>query len=320
MDPHVKRILELLEAQRGQLMPLLADDPATLREQRNRLAREDPTPVPELELIENRTIPGPAGEIPVRVFLPQERYGAYLHIHGGGWVLGSHENQDWWLARIAKQAAVAIVSVDYRLAPEHPYPAGLDDCVAAARWLVDNASGLCPEPERLAIGGESAGANLAVATMLRLRDEAAGGAVGSDAQPFVAAALTFGVFDAGLDLPSMREFGEREIILSLPIMQAFVDHYGGAVDDPYVSPLRADLSDMPAACFVVGDLDPLLSDTEMMFAAWRNAGGQAEMHVYADGFHGFTGIPTLELGRRATGNLIAFLGDKIGRAAPVTVA
>jgi acetyl esterase/lipase len=310
MDPHVERILEILDQTRGQLLPALQGDPAALRNMPNRWAVDIPEG-PPMAVLENRTIPGPVGDIPVRVFLPHERRGAYLHIHGGGFVLGSQEAQDWWLQRIAHEAGVAIVSVGYRLAPEHPYPAGLDDCVAAARWLMANAAGLCPEPALLGIGGESAGANLAVTTLLRLRDE-------SGVHPFQAAALTFGWYDVGLRLPSMQLWGDRDIILSVPVMQAFADHYQAAdADDPYVSPLYADLRGMPPACFVVGDLDPLLSDTEQMVERWWEAGNEAELHVYSDGFHGFTGVPTLALGRRATGAAIAFLRDKIGAGAAV---
>jgi len=309
VDPHVKRILEILDQTRGQLLGPLQSNPAAIRNMPNRWGPDIPEG-PAMAVLENRTIPGPAGDIPVRLFLPHERRGAYLHIHGGGFVLGSHEAQDWWLQRIAHEAGVAIVSVGYRLAPEHPYPAGLDDCVAAARWLAANAASLCPESSLLGVGGESAGANLAVATMLRLRDE-------SGAHPFQATALTFGWYDVGLGLPSMQAWGDRDIILSVPVMQAFADHYGAAdVKDPYVSPLYADLRDMAPACFVVGDLDPLLSDTQQIVEKWWQAGNEAELHLYSDAFHGFTGVPTLALGRRATGAAIAFLRDKIGAGVP----
>lgn len=306
MDPQVEQILGMMQGQRAFLGQLLPSDPVAARAESAKLAAANQVGGPELEVVEDREIRGPDGHIPVRVFLPANRRGVYLHLHGGGWVLGSHTSQDRWLRTIADAAGVAIVSVGYRLAPEHPYPAGLNDCVAAARWLAANASELCPQPERLAIGGESAGANLAAATLLRLRDDLG-------AHPFAGAALTFGVYDAALDLPSMVAWGERELVLSMPIMQAFVDLYRGPVNDPYVSPLRADLRGMPPACFVVGDLDPLLSDTEKMLEAWRDAGNGWELHLYADGFHGFTGVPQLDIGRRATGNLISFLADKVGK-------
>jgi acetyl esterase/lipase len=312
VDPHVRRILEILDETRGQLLPALQSNPAALREMPNRWAADIPEG-PPMAVLEDRAIPGPAGDIPLRVFLPHERRGAYLHMHQGGFVLGSHDAQDWWLQRIAHEAGIAIVSVGYRLAPEHPYPAGLDDCVAAARWLMANAAELCPEPALLGIGGESAGANLAVTTMLRLRDE-------SGSHPFQAAALTFGWYDVGLRLPSMQAWGDRDVILSVPVMQAFADHYRAPnVDDPYVSPLHADLRDMPPACFIVGDLDPLLSDTEQLEQQWRQAGGETELHVYSDAFHSFTAVPTLALGRRATSAAIAFLRDKIGVGAAVPV-
>lgn len=307
MDPQVEQLIAQIQARPGGFADLLRADAAAARIQAAANALGAGDGGPELEVVEDRVIHGPGGELPLRVFLPADARGAYLHIHGGGWVLGSHGNQDRWLRGIAAGAGVAIASVGYRLAPEHPYPAGLDDCVTAARWLEANAADLCAEPSRLAIGGESAGANLAVATLLRLRDE-------DGTHPFRGAALTFGVFDAGLALPSMEEWGERELILSRPIMEAFVDHYAPEhIDHPYVSPLRADLRGMPPACFVVGDLDPLLSDSELMMEAWKRDGAPAELHRFTDGFHGFTGVPGLALGERATAELIAFLHRTIGR-------
>src|SRR5205085_4948857 len=117
----------------------------------------------------NRMIPGRAGDIPVRVFVPPTVRGVYLHIHGGGWVLGAFDQSDVALWKLARHAELAVVSVEYRLAPEHPFPAGPDDCEDAALWLIEHAADEFGVTD-LCIGGESAGGPLAALTLLRIRD------------------------------------------------------------------------------------------------------------------------------------------------------
>ena len=146
------------------------------------LAAGGPSP-----LATERTIPGPDGSISVRVFVPTQVHGVYLHIHGGGFALGEACISDQRNEAIARECDVAVVSVDYRLAPEHPYPAGPDDCEAAALWLIAQAQ-VEFGTDRLLIGGESAGGTLAVVTLLRLRDR-------HGFRGFSAANLVFGVYD-----------------------------------------------------------------------------------------------------------------------------
>jgi acetyl esterase/lipase len=223
--------------------------------------------------------------------MPQQVDGVYYHIHGGGWVLGSADAQDPRLEAIANACNLAVVSVEYRLAPEDPYPAGPDDCEAAALWVARNARAEFGT-DRLLIGGESAGAHLAVVTLLRLRDK-------HGARPFGGANLSYGVYD--LDgTPSVHGWGERYLILSRPIMQWFGDQYAPADirKQPDVSPLYADLRGMPHARFAVGTMDPLLDDTLFMHARWLAAGNDASLEVYSGGTHGFPGNPTA-LGARA---------------------
>jgi acetyl esterase/lipase len=184
---------------------------------------------------------------------------------------------------------VAVVSVDYRLAPEHPFPAGPDDCEAAALWLVEHA-GREYGSDRLLIGGESAGAHLAALTLLRLRDRR-----GTTA-PFHGANLVFGVFDLGMT-PSARNWGERNLILSTPIMEWFAAQFtpGRSAEErrtAAISPLWADLRHMPPALFSVGAVDPLLDDSLFMHARWRAAGNDSELLVYPESVHGFHAFPT----------------------------
>jgi acetyl esterase len=246
-------------------------------------------------------IAGRAGEIALRVVEPEgEPRGAYLHLHGGGWTLGAADLQDSALKAAADATGLVMVSVDYRLAPEHPYPAAPDDCEDAARWLLERFEG------RRAIGGESAGAHLAVVTLLRLRDRC--GVAPRDA--FQAANLAFGAFDL-TGTPSRFLWGGRELVLSDPMMEWFVANYiPGTTDserrDPDVSPLYGDLRDMPAALFTCGTLDPLLDDSLFMEARWRTAGNETGMTLWPEAVHGFLAFDT-ETTRRSRAEQYAFL-------------
>lgn len=281
-------------------------DPAETR--RTRAEGRGTFPAPEV-VPEGRdlAVPGPAGPITVRSFVPPgEVRGVYLHVHGGGWVLGSAHQQDVALWRLANEAAVAVASVDYRLAPEHPFPAGPDDCEAVALWLsTGGGAGQLGAPERFVIGGESAGAHLAALTLLRLRDR-------HGLTPFSAANLVFGAFDLSMT-PSQRSWGDRNLVLSTPIMAWFYDCFLPAMSSehrraPDVSPLYADLSGLGPALFTVGALDPLLDDSLFMAARWSAAGNRATLRVYPEAVHGFTGFP-LGLSRHASEAMWSFVRD-----------
>jgi acetyl esterase len=255
----------------------------------------------------DRAIPGRAGDLGIRVFLPEHVTGVFLHVHGGGWVLGAANQQDVSLWRIATEARVAVVSVDYRLAPEHPFPAGPDDCEDAALWLVERARSEFGT-DRLTIGGESAGAHLSALTLLRLRDRhGLGGA-------FSAASLVFGCYDLTMT-PSQRQWGDRYLVLSGPIIRWFAEQFlagadptGEAVRSPEVSPLYADLTGLPRAQFVVGTLDPLLDDSLFMAARWEAAGNESRLLVYPEAVHGFIAYP-IQVADQANQARIDFLGE-----------
>lgn len=246
-----------------------------------------------------RSIAGPAGSIPLRVFTTPNATGVLLHIHGGGWAFGSHDQQDFLLDAIADATGLAIVSVGYRLTPEHPYPAANDDCEAAALWLVRNARREFGS-ERLFIGGESAGAHLSVTTLLRLRDR-------HELRPFSAAYLSYGAYDLALT-PSVRNWGPRNMLLSTPIIRKYVEWFGAGdkVGDPDVSPLHGNLAGLPPALFSVGTLDPLLDDSMFMSGRWIAAGNTAEFEVYPGGVHAFNALPN-PLAAEANARIFAFL-------------
>jgi acetyl esterase/lipase len=244
-------------------------------------------PLRKCDHAEMISVDGPHGEIPLRIIRPVAGpiRGVYLHIHGGGWVLGACDQQDPGLERIANNCGLAVVSVEYRLAPEHPYPKGPDDCEAAALWVIKAAPSLFGT-SLLVIGGESAGAHLSVVTLLRLRDK-------HHLTPFAGANLTAGCYDLA-GTPSAKAWGLKRLILSTRDMEMFVRHFlvhGGSTDDPDISPLNAKLHGMPYTLFSIGTQDCLLDDTLFMAARWTAAGNGCELAVYPGGAHVFQHFP-----------------------------
>lgn len=194
--------------------------------------------------------------VPVRVYRHRASgvRGTLLYAHGGGWVGGSVGTHDASCAGIAIDAGCHVVSIDYRLAPEHPYPAALEDCVAAARWLSGPSRPAWVEPARLAIGGDSAGANLAVATCLRLRD------AGADV-PFRLQALLYPCVDTDTDRASYRRNADAPFLDRAMMRRFIADYLQGREPDGYAMPLRAaSLAGLPAAVVITAEHDPLLDD------------------------------------------------------------
>ncbi|MGI5341069.1 alpha/beta hydrolase [Streptomyces sp. CA-181903] len=244
---------------------------------------------------------GAAGvRVPVRILMPSggPPRGVYLDIHGGGFYMDSAAHGDVRNRELADALGVAVVSVDYRLAPEHPWPAAPDDCEAAALWLVEEA-GARFGTSRLAIGGSSAGATLALVTLLRLRDR---GAVGR----FTGAALRFGTYDLSARTPAGRRIAD----------EYFLRAYAGHVADrtvPDLSPLYGDLGGLPPTLLVVGAEDVLLEDNLALAGRLSAAGNDVDLRVYPEAPHGFTGHPTALAGT-ARDHIASWLRDRITRA------
>ncbi len=251
------------------------------------------------------SIPGPAGDIPARVVAPQRPRGVYLHVHGGGWTWGSAEEQDPWLDRLADRCGLACVSIEYRLAPEHPHPAAADDCEAAALWLLrEGAAAL--GAERLVIGGESAGAHLSLVTLLRLRDRHGLATV-------LGANLFAGCYDLGLT-PSAATWGPEKLVLNTRDIGRFADNLcGPGLDrrDPDVSPLYADLAGLPPLLVSVGTRDPLLDDSLFLAARVTAARGRAELALWPGGAHVFHRFPGA-LSERALARIDDFMNGVLG--------
>lgn len=297
VGPDPATLLAETRAFNAELERLLATMPSvhTLPVEETRRARREgrsiyPAPVflPEAETIE---IEGPAGPVSLRVIAADgDPAGAFLHLHGGGWTLGESDMQDLRLRRLADETGLTVVSVGYRLAPEHPYPAGPDDCEAAALWLLGSAGGQAlGHGGILGIGGDSAGGHLAAVTLLRLRDRH--GITGA----FGAAVFQYGAFDLSMT-PSQRLWGERNLVLSEPIIQWFAANFLPHHDleqrrDPDISPLFADLARMPPAIFTIGTEDALLDDSLFMEARWRAGGNDTELRIWPAAPHGFMSLP-----------------------------
>ena len=244
--------------------------------------------------------------VPCREFNPGAARGTYLHFHGGAMMIGSPRMNDVPNAELARTLDVRVVSVDYRLAPEHPFPAGGDDCLAVAEAV------LAADDRSVVVGGESAGGYYAALVLLRIRDEL--GLV----DRVRGANLVFGIYD--LDGTPSNYLGSRPTDVPdvldpelLPrVVAAFLpDRSAHEAKDPACSPLYADLHDLPPALFTVGAADHLLDDSLFLHARWLAWGNEAELAVYPDCVHGFTGFP-MELSRLANERAAAFVDRCFG--------
>ena len=263
------------------------DPPADLEGAARHMRRAfERTYAPVPEAIE-REIAG----IRCRTFVPESPASAvYLHFHGGGMVIGAPEMNDVTNLDLSRRFDMAVVSVDYRKAPEHPFPAGPDDGVAVARWILDEARTEYGS-DRIIIGGESAGGYMAAAVALRIRDEL------DAADRLIGANLVFGVHDWGRS-PSQRGLRPHDApdMLTPEGMAMFGECYLPGMSaherrEPSISPLFADLRGLCPAFFSVGTADHLLDDTLMMAPRWAAAGNEVELFVAPEMPHGFQAFP-----------------------------
>ena len=242
-------------------------------------------PPATVDAVREQVIRGPGGDLRLRIYRPPGKgsFPLLAFFHGSGFVLCSLDTHDGMCRNLCAGADCAVVSVDYRLAPEHKYPAGLDDCVFATRWIADHASELEGDARRLVVGGDSAGGNLAAAAALRLRD---GGG-----PPLVGQLLIYPVTDYHTPgTPSYRE-NAAGYGLTHDTMVWFWDHYlsdAAQAADPYVSPLRAsDLANLPPALVQTAEYDPLRDEGEAYAAKLRAAGTPATLSRWDGMNHGF---------------------------------
>ncbi|HEX7446136.1 MAG TPA: alpha/beta hydrolase [Pirellulales bacterium] len=247
--------------------------------------------------IEDRVIAGPDVDLPIRIYRPAANQArrALVYFHGGGWVIGSIETHDALCRMIANQAECTVISVEYRLAPEHPFPAATEDAYAAVCWACEHAEELGAAPNRIAVGGDSAGGNLAAVACLMARDR--------DRPAIDLQVLLYPIADHDLDTHSYLAYADR-YLLTREAMAWFWKHY--LVDEadrnnPYVSPLRAaDLAGLPRALIITAECDPLCDEGDA-YARRLEASGVAVTHACYPGMvHGFVRRATLlSQGRKA---------------------
>ncbi|HTY19110.1 MAG TPA: alpha/beta hydrolase [Myxococcota bacterium] len=294
LDPQAKFVLDQLTAQGG-----LAVEDSTPAEARKAFdSMRMPLPGEPVARIENRTIPGPGGALPVRVYTPEAARPpapAVVYFHGGGWVIGSPDTHDNLCRALANRARAVVVSVDYRLAPEHHFPAAAEDCYAAAGWVADHAAEIGADGARLAVAGDSAGGNLAAVVALMARN------LGGPA--LRQQTLIYPVTNADFETPSYRDNAEG-YMLTRDAMRWFWDHYvpdRARRSDPYASPLCAEkFGELPPALVVTAEYDPLRDEGEAYAARLAEAGVPSQLSRYDGQIHGFVSMfELLDAGQRA---------------------
>jgi acetyl esterase len=311
LNPQVKTLLDLFLQMRPEPRIL---DPVILRQRSAAMAPWLTAGAPEVKSEREIKIPGPAGDIRALVFVPKgvrEQPPLVVYLHGGGFVNLSPDTHAKLTKHLAAGTGSIVLSVDYRLAPENPYPAGLEDCLAAFRWARENAASLGADSSRVAIAGDSAGGNLAAATTLRLLDDGD--------EPPSAAVLLVPWLDLANATPSFRTFGPDDAIIDDIGMNFYRESYAPRPeqwDDPFVSPLRGDLSRFPPTCVVVGGIDPLCDDGILFAGRVQAAGGDAVLLNYPGMPHGFMFFPGINEGAQSLDEVCAFLRKHL--ATPAT--
>ncbi len=282
LDPAAKAMLDGMKAMGIELYtPGL-----TATEMRDQMeARKVPMPVEEVARTEDRTVPGPDGnEVPVRIYWPagDGPFPVVVFFHGGGWVIGGIESHDGTVRSLVNKTGAVFVSVDYRLAPEHRFPAAPEDCYAATVWTVEHAAELNVDASRLAVAGDSAGGNLAAVVPLMARDR------GGPAIAFQLLVYPCTDFDVEA-YPSMSDNREG-YFLTQDAMVFFYGHYVEDADktNPYAAPIKAESpAGLPPALVITAEFDPLRDEGEAYAARLREAGVPVTATRYDGQIHGF---------------------------------
>ena len=285
MDPKAQIVGEFVKSIRvpGYFPPL-----PELRQQLRTMVALMDEPAPTLPRVEDIGIPGPAGDIPARIYAPRAggaRMPAVAYFHGGGWVQGDLETHHGLCARLAKHAEVLVVAIDYRLAPEHKFPAAVEDCFAAYRWLRARGGDVGADPSRVAVAGDSAGGNLsAVVSQL---------AASAGAAPPTCQVLIYPAVDFALDTDSHRELAEGHVIPRDRITWYGEQYLRTEADkaDRRASPLRATtLAGQPPAMIVTGGFDPLRDEGHAYAEALRRAGVEVVYREFPGQIHAFVSL------------------------------
>ncbi|MFF9351286.1 alpha/beta hydrolase [Streptomyces sp. NPDC014734] len=277
-------------------------DPVAHRAVYAELAAAKPAPDTTGLEVEDLTVPADP-DVPVRIYRPERARGAVVWMHGGGWVVGTLDTEDHWAARIAAASGALVISVAYRLAPENPFPGALDDVHAVLAWAAEHATGLGIDPGRIAVGGHSAGANLAAAVALRARDQ--------QGPPIRFQLLNEPILDDRSQTWSARNFTDTPWNTSAVRAAAWGHYLGSRPATVYAAPARAtDLSGLPPAYIATAEFDPNRDEGIDYALRLLRAGVSVELHQWPGTFHGSQAILSAEVSQRQ----ITALGATLRRA------
>ncbi|WP_414170474.1 alpha/beta hydrolase [Streptoverticillium reticulum] len=292
MDPELEAFIALFP-------PADLTDPLAERRNFAELAAALPAPDTTNLEIEDRTVPADP-EVAVRIYRPHRAQGAIVWLHGGGFVMGSLDTEHPWATRIANGSGAVVISVDYRLAPENPFPAALDDAYAVLTWTAGHAAELGIDPGRIAVGGHSAGGGLAAAVALRARDQ--------QGPPIRFQLLNQPGLDDRQGTWSAQHFTDTPWMNHGKVTQLWHHYLGSTPASPYAAPARAtDLSGLPPAYVATAELCPNRDEDIDYAVRLLQAGVPVELHQWSGTFHGSQAILSAEVSQRQLAELGAVL-------------
>jgi acetyl esterase len=292
MDPELEAFIPLFP-------PADLTDPVTARRNLAALSASAPAPDTTDLTIEDHTVPADP-DVAVRIYRPHQPQGTIIWLHGGGFVMGDLDTEHPWAARAADGAGAVVISVGYRRAPEHRFPAALDDAYAVLTWTAEHAAELGIDPARIAVGGHSAGAGLAAAVALRARDQ--------QGPPICYQLLNQPELDDRQETWSARNFTDTPWMTRDKLAATWRHYLGSAPASPYAAPARAtDLSGLPPAYIATAEFDPLRDEGITYAQRLLQAGVSVELHQWPGTFHGSQAILSAEISQRQIAELAAAL-------------
>jgi acetyl esterase len=280
LDPQVIKILKEAES-----LGLPAYQDLSPTEARKQMLDQAPPVQPNLSVkkVVDRKIPGPKGDIPIRLYYPagDGPFAVLVYFHGGGWVIGDLDTHHGFCHALAKTSGCLVVAVDYRLAPEHRFPAAVEDAYAATQWVAENPGLIQADPDRFAVCGDSAGGHLAAVVSMMARDR--------QGPRIDLQVLIYPITDCRFDTPSYDQ-NQAGYMLTRDMMKWFWNHfiYESQADDPYACPLRAEnFNDLPAALILTAEYDPLRDEGEAYGKKLQEGGVNVALSRYPGMIHGF---------------------------------
>ena len=288
IDPELEPFLPLFP-------PAALTDPISARKNLAELARSAPAPDIAGMVIEDRTVPADL-DVPVRIYRPHHAHGAIVWMHGGGFVMGDLETEHPWAVRVADGSNAVVISVGYRRAPEHRFPAALDDCYAVLAWAAEHAAELGIDAERIAVGGHAAGAGLAAAVALRARDE--------QGPTIRFQLLNQPELDDRQETWSARHFTDTPFMTREKVAASWGHYLGAESASSYAAPARAaDLTGLPPAYITSAEFDPNRDEALSFGLRLLQAGVSVEMHQWSGTFHGSQAVLSADVSQRQMAEL-----------------